>query len=420
MNWRDLHEKGVTVLGGAASGGLDSCTATHWLSSKGFSVHAFTVDLGQPDEESLDAVADRTIGCGAVAAEIVPAQAALAEAGLKVIQAQARYEGGYWNTTGIARPVTVRAILPRLNEREIPVLFHGATGRGNDQVRFQLAANMLAPEVEVYAPWRDPEFVAQFPGRQQMIEYCQSNDLPIKPAGEARYSTDANFLGLTHEAGDLENVEIPPAFVEPGMGVWPWDAPDQYQIVTVRWEEGVPVALDGRELDLVGMFKAANELAGKHGVSIGTHVVENRFVGVKSRGIYEAPGMELLGRTYEYLLQFILDRRARELFSSIASMISLQIYQGYWMDLATTSALAALEPINRIATGTIAVRLYKGGIYFETAKDTPDAMPHSLYTDDSSMEALGSYDHADAEGFLRVLGVAAKNVGIRQFPRLGR
>ena len=402
------------------SGGLDSCTVTHWLKSKGFSVHCYTVDLGQPDEESLDAVKERMLGSGAESAQIVEGQDALAEAGLKVVQSQARYEGGYWNTTGIARPITVSAMLPEIEAQDIGVLFHGATGRGNDQVRFQLAANTLQPSLHVYAPWRDPEFVQQFPGRQQMLDYCEANDLPIRPSRESRYSTDANFLGLTHEAGDLEDVQISPVFVEPGMGVWPWDAPDRDEIVTIRWEEGVPVTLNGKPLGLGEMFQYANRVAGKHAVGIGTHVVENRFVGVKSRGIYESPGMELLGRSYEYLLQFILDRRARELFDYISGVISLQIYQGYWLDLATTSALAALEPMTRLATGTISVRLYKGSIFFDTAEDTPEAMPHSLYTDDSSMEAMGTYDHSDAEGFLKVLGISSKNVGTRQYPHLDR
>ena len=420
MNWRELKQRGTEVLGGAVSGGLDSCTATHWLSRKGFAVHCFTVDLGQPDEESLEAVQDRMLACGAKEASIVPGQPALADAGLKVIQAQARYEGGYWNTTGIARPVTVRAILPELKQRRIGVMFHGATGRGNDQVRFQLAANILDHTLEVYAPWRDPEFVQEFPGRKEMIAYCEANELPIKPSKESRYSTDANILGLTHEAGDLEDVHSSPTFVTPGMGVWPWDAPDQSEVVSVRWEEGVPVALNGRKLALGAIFEEANRVAGKLGVGIGTHVVENRFVGVKSRGIYEAPAMELLGRSYEYLLQFILDRRARELFDQLSKVISVQIYQGYWLDLATTSALAALEPMTRLATGTIAVRMYKGDVYFDTAEDTREAMPHSLYTDDSSMEALGSYDHVDAEGLQKVLGVSAKNLGKWQFPKLGR
>ena len=420
MNWRELKDSNIIHVAGAVSGGLDSCTVTHWLKSKGFSVHCYTVDLGQPDEESLDAVKERMLGSGAESAQIVEGQDALAEAGLKVVQSQARYEGGYWNTTGIARPITVSAMLPEIEAQDIGVLFHGATGRGNDQVRFQLAANTLQPSLHVYAPWRDPEFVQQFPGRQQMLDYCEANDLPIRPSRESRYSTDANFLGLTHEAGDLEDVQISPVFVEPGMGVWPWDAPDRDEIVTIRWEEGVPVTLNGKPLGLVEMFQYANRVAGKHAVGIGTHVVENRFVGVKSRGIYESPGMELLGRSYEYLLQFILDRRARELFDYLSGVISLQIYQGYWLDLATTSALAALEPMTRLATGTISVRLYKGSIFFDTAEDTPEAMPHSLYTDDSSMEAMGTYDHSDAEGFLKVLGISSKNVGTRQYPHLDR
>jgi len=186
LNWRELKDRDITVVGGAVSGGLDSCTAVHWLNDKGFTVRCATADLGQPDEESLEAVAERMLACGAESAAIVPAQGPLAEAGLQVIQAQAMYEGGYWNTTGIARPITVRSILARFKEIGVPVLFHGATGRGNDQVRFQIAANMLDPEIEVYAPWRDPDFVAQFPGRQQMLEYCADHDLPIRPAAESR------------------------------------------------------------------------------------------------------------------------------------------------------------------------------------------------------------------------------------------
>jgi argininosuccinate synthase len=420
VNWRELKERGISVVGGAVSGGLDSCTVTHWLTDKGFDVECFTVDLGQPDEETLTDVADRMRRCGATASTVLSGQAALASAGLKVVHAQARYEGGYWNTTGIARPVTVQMILPELNRQKIGVLFHGATGRGNDQVRFQLAANVLAPNIEVYAPWRDPEFISQFPGRKQMIEYCKAKNLPIKPLVEATYSTDANFLGLTHEAGDLEDVTVPPYFVKPGMGLWPWDAPDKPEMVTLRWQEGVPVELNGTELGLVEMFKVANQIAGNHGVGVGTHVIENRFVGTKSRGIYEAPGMELLGLSYEYLMQFVLDRRARSLYEKISAVLSGQIYDGYWFDVATTSALAALEPVTRLANGTIKLRMYKGRIYFETADQDPKLMPNSLYSDDSSMEELGSYDHTDSEGLLRVLGVSAKQFGSKQFPRLDR
>ena len=415
MNWSELHTNDKVVFGGAVSGGLDSCTVTHWLAKKGIKVHCFTVDLGQPDESDISEVSKRMTECGAESAMIVPGQDELAKAGLKVIQAQSKYEGGYWNTTGIARPVTVEVILREFHTKGISVLFHGATGRGNDQVRFQLAANIINPEVKVYAPWRDPEFLEDFPGRQEMIDYCESHNLPIRPAQESRYSTDANFLGLTHEAGDLEDVSISPSFVEPGMGVWPWDAPDVPEYVTIEWKDGIPVSVYGEKLPLTDIFGLCNELAGRNGVGIGTHVVENRFVGIKSRGIYESPGMDLLGSSYEFLLQFVLDRRSREYYDDLSSLISKQIYQGYWLDSATRSALASIEVFSSLVSGKIQLKIYKGNIFFDTAEDTAEAMPYSLYTDDGSMEGIGSYDHVDAEGFINVLGVSARNVGNRQY-----
>ena len=411
MNWKELSQTQDYVFAGAVSGGLDSCTVAHWLSDKGVDVHCFTVDLGQPDEKKLDDVSTRMLGSGAKSSNILDGKNDLAEAGLKVIQSQARYEGGYWNTTGIARPVTVQQILPEMKKLDIDVLFHGATGRGNDQVRFQLASNMINPNVQVYAPWRDQEFLQQFPGRQQMLDYCEKNLIPIKPSKESRYSTDANFLGLTHEAGDLENISISPDFVETIMGQWPWDAKENPDYVTIKWDKGVPVEINGTQLSLVDAFTTANKIAGDHGVGIGTHVIENRFVGIKSRGIYESPGMELLGQSYEFLLQFILDRRSRELFSDLSSTISRQIYQGYWLDLSTSMSLNSIDLITQFATGTIQVKLYKGGVYFDSADDSLNSMPHSLYTNDGSMEDEGGYDHSDAEGFLNVLGVSAKNFG---------
>jgi argininosuccinate synthase len=404
-------------IGGAVSGGLDSCTATAWLREQGALPHCFTVDLGQPDETSLDDIPRRMLACGAVEAAVISGQEALAAAGLQVIQAQARYEGGYWNTTGIARYVTTALVLRELERRSIGVLFHGATGRGNDQVRFQLATNMLAPATQVYAPWRDPAFIEKFGGRAEMLAYCAERHLPVRATVEKPYSTDANFLGLTHEAGRLESLATPATHVEPGMGVWAWDAPDRPRVLTVRWEAGVPVALDGEPLPLLEVFRQANRIGGENGVGIGAHVVENRFVGIKSRGVYEAPGMEVLGQSFAYLLQLVLDRRARDMYEAISRQLATQIYQGYWYDLATTSGLAALQPILSLLTGSIALRLYKGNIYFEGA----EGAVHSLYREDiASMERVGSFDHADAEGFLQVLGVSARNYAEQQFGALNR
>ncbi|MBI3969800.1 MAG: argininosuccinate synthase [Chloroflexi bacterium] len=423
MRVEDLKGK---KIGGLVSGGLDSCTITHWLRSRGAEPHCYTVDLGQPDEPDLEAVRRRMLACGAVTAHILPGQEPLAEAGLKVIQAQAKYEGGYWNTTAIARYVTTQLAVEVLQNEGIDVLFHGATGRGNDQVRFQLATNMLAPAMQVYAPWRDPAMLDTFGGRREMVEYAAAYGLPIKASVEKIYSTDANMLGLTHEAGRLEELETPATLVAPEMGVWAWDAPDTHEIVRISWQAGRPVAVegargkgqgarDGAPASLVEVFKTANEVAGRHGVGIGRHVVENRFVGIKSRGVYEAPGMELLGQAYEYLLQLYLDRRARELFEHLSRYLAVQIYQGYWFDLGTTAALAAVERITRLVSGTVALRLYKGNVIFEGATDLQSAA--TLYAaDEASMERAGSFDHADAEGFLRVLGVPARNYAVRMFP----
>ena len=277
--------RGVRI-GGLVSGGLDSCTITHWLHANGAEPHCYTLDLGQPDESDLEEVRRRMLACGAAAAHVIDGREALAEAGLQVIQSQARYEGGYWNTTGIARYVTTRLAVEALERDGITVLFHGATGRGNDQVRFQLATNMLAPTFEVYAPWRDPVMHDTFGGRKEMIEYATAHQLPIKASADKIYSTDANMLGLTHEAGRLEELATPATLVTPEMGTWGWNAPDPPAHIRIEFEEGRPVAIDGDRLDLVSIFSRANAVGGAHGVGIGRHVVENRFVGIKSRGVY--------------------------------------------------------------------------------------------------------------------------------------
>lgn len=189
------------------------------------------------------------------------------------------------------------------------------------------------------------------------------------------------------------------------MGVLPKNAPDSPESVSVRFENGRPVAFNGKKVSAFEAIQQANALGGKHGVGIATHLVENRFVGIKSRGVYEAPGMELIGTAYAYLLQLVLDRRSRELFDQLSLFVAKQIYQGYGFDLATHMARGALSPITHLATGTITLKLYKGRAEFESAAD----VPHQMYSEaNASMEAIGSFDHADSEGFLRVLQVSAR------------
>jgi argininosuccinate synthase len=397
------HLKGQTIAF-AASGGLDSCTITHWLTSHGVKVVAMTADLAQPDESDFGAIEKRMRAAGAVDFVAVNLHDEIAAAGLAVIQSQACYEGRYWNTTGIARHVTVAGLLPEVNKRGIKIWSHGATGRGNDQIRFQLITNMLMPEMQVYAPWRDQDFLDRFGGRQEMIAYCEQHGVPITATRDKPYSTDANLLGLTHEGGRLESLQTPADLVTPGMGVWAHAAPNEPEQISIRFEEGVPVALNGKTLSPFALMNAANHVAGKHGIGIGLHLVENRFIGVKSRGVYEAPGMELLGTAFALILQLVADRRSRELYDQMSLLIAKQIYQGYWNDVATLMARSAIAPLVKLVTGTVVLSLYKGTINFVAAEDAP----HSLFSADGSMEREGSFDHKDSEGFLRVLAVNAR------------
>ena len=402
MKVSDLVGQKVMI---AVSGGLDSCTITHWLKEKGIEVVAYTADLGQPDEADIDDVRQRMLACGASEMLVGDLKDAVSAAGVQLIQSQARYEGGYWNTTGIARHVVVADMIPLMSERGISILAHGATGRGNDQVRFQLATQMLAPNFSVYAPWRDDEFLKVFGGRKEMIDYCQTYGLPITATHDKPYSTDANLLGLTHEAGELEALSTPSNRINPGMGVFPIDAPNKAELFTVEFHEGKPVSINGKRVQDHKAITTSNEVGGRHGIGIGLHAVENRFVGIKSRGIYEAPGLELLGVCYEYLLQLILDRRARRIFDPISNYIAEQIYQGYWFDTATQACWKYVEHINKIATGEITVSLYKGQVSFHAANN----VKYSLYSEDTaSMEDIGDFDHRDSEGFLGVLGVSAR------------
>ena len=401
MNVTELKGKTIGFL---ASGGLDSCTITHWLSETGVKVVCFTADLAQPDETDFNAIEKRMRACGAVDFVALPLQKEIAEIGVEAIQMQACYESRYWNVTGLGRQVTTAGALPAVKKKGISILAHGATGRGNDQVRFQLITNMLEPEISVYAPWRDTHFLNRFGGRAQMIDYCEQHGLPIKATRKKPYSTDANLLGLTHEGGQLESLQTPAHLVAPEMGVWPKDAPEKEENFTVRFEKGRPVAVNGKNVSALEAFHIANKIGGQNAIGIGLHMVENRFVGVKSRGVYEQPGIELLGTCYGFLLQLILDRRARELFDSFGAVFAKQIYQGYYNDLSSQMIRSSVAKVSALATGTITVSLYKGTISYVSSENAP----HSLFSADGSMEKEGSFDHSDSEGFLHVLQVHAK------------
>jgi argininosuccinate synthase len=400
MTLADL--KGLTV-GACVSGGLDSRTIAKVMVEAGVKVVAFSADLGQPDEKNINDIKKRMAPCG-VDTVIIDLKDAMAEACFQVVEAQAMYDGGYWNSTGIARAVTVRGLIAEMKKRGCTVLVHGATGRGNDQMRFERYTNVLAPAMKVYSPWRDAELLKKFPGRTQMVEFLAQFGIQAFVGAKKKYSTDANLAGLSHEAEDLESMETSMLIVEPTMGVWPQQAPDKVEKVTVRFVKGRAVQINGKDVKAVAAMQLANRLAGRNGVGM-KHALENRIIGTKSRGVYEAPGMELLGTCLRYVYQATLDRRAGLLFGQLSKLVADQIYDGRYFDPVTQAARAAIGTFSKHASGTVEVGLYKGNIFFNKLT----GCKASIYNEaDSSMEASNGLNPVSSQGFAEIQSVEAK------------
>ncbi len=398
-----LHELKGKRVGVCVSGGLDSRTVTKCLLEADVDVVCFTVDLAQPDEKDIRDVVEKMAPCGAPT-HVVDLKAEMADACFAVIGAQAMYDGGYWNSTGIARAVTVKGLVRAMQEAGCTVLAHGATGRGNDQMRFERYTNVLAPEMGVYAPWRDETLLERFPGRLEMVTYLRAAGIEAFPGGQKRYSTDANLAGLSHEAEDLESLETACTIVKPTMGVWPMEAPDKEEVFRVRFEGGQAVEIDGSRVTPLEAMQQANAIGGRNGVGF-KNALENRIIGTKSRGVYEAPGMELLGRCLACVYQATMDRKALGLFQTLSALVADQIYDGRYYDPATTAALAGIGVFARHASATVEVGLYKGNVHFRSMTGCAG----SLYNEaDSSMEASDGLNPVSSQGFAEIQSVEAK------------
>merc|ERR1712226_1354483 len=367
----------------------------------------FTADIAQPDEENINDVVDKMAPCG-VETFVVDLKDDIAEGAFEAIACQASYDGGYWQSTGIGRFVTARGLLLAMKAKGCTVLTHGATGRGNDQVRFERYCNVIDPSFEVYSPWRDPALLGEFPGRTQMLEYLKQHGIGHQIVSQAkkRYSTDANLCGLSNEAEDLESIETPMTIVNPVMGVWPQDAPDAIEEVILRFEQGRCVAVNGQRMSALEVMKLANTLAGRNGVGL-SHALENRILGTKSRGVYEAPGMTLVSQGLAYVYQAVLDRRATNLFKELSRHVSDQIYDGRYFDPSTRAFIAATWQLAEPANCTVKIELFKGNMSFLSLLDCP----HSIYFEaDSSMEASEGLNPVSSQGFLEVSAVEAKSM----------
>jgi len=391
----------------AYSGGLDTSVILGWLQDQGYEVHAVYVDLGQPCEDR-DAIMQKARDCGAASARIADVREELCrDFAFPVLAWQAKYEQIYLLGTSIARPLISKVCLQVAHEVGAVAYAHGATGKGNDQCRFQLAAEALNPNVEIIAPWRIKEFREAFPGRTELIAYCENKNIPVKASTAKPYSSDENVLHISYEAGDLEMLDVNGVeLVDFGMGVSPQEAPDQQESVTIGFESGVPTTLNGNSVTALEMVESLNQIAGRNGIGR-IDMIENRFVGMKSRGVYESPGMTVLYDALMYVEQLTMDRDLVHLRDRLAPEVAEMVYYGFWYTPKMDALMAFIREAQKPVTGEVTLKLYKGNIAVDSRTS-----PNSLYDAEiATMEGGGSYNQDDAEGFLRIQGLPSRVQG---------
>src|SRR5881394_956449 len=374
---------------------------------------AFCANIGQEEElRGLEAKAKRT---GASKIYIDDLQDEFATDFIyPMIHAGAIYEGQYFLGTSIARPLIAKRMVEIARKEKADAIAHGATGKGTDQVRFELTAAALAPDLQVIAPWRDGRFRNEFPGRAEMIRYCEQKKIPVQASAKKPFSMDRNLLHISYEAGILED-----PWLDAGdrkyrgyfntLSVFPEDAPDKPEFGTIDFEKGNAVAVNGKALSPLGLMKTLNPLGGKHGVGR-VDMVENRYVGMKSRGVYETPGGAILHFAHRQMETLTMDREVMHLRDSLIPRYAELVYYGYWFSPERLALQSFVTESQKNVTGTVRVKLYKGNIMVAGRKS-----PVSLYNPHiATMEAdpTKAYNQDDATGFIRLnalrLKVAAK------------
>jgi len=402
-----LNYKMKIVL--AYSGGLDTSVLLTWLKEKyDAQIIAFCADVGQEEElKGLDKKAKKT---GASKMYIDDLREEFASDFIfPMIQAGAIYEDQYYLGTSIARPLIAKRMVEIAKREKAHAIAHGATGKGNDQVRFELTAAALAPEVEIIAPWRMEEFRAQFPGRKEMIQYCRAQGVDVEASASKPYSMDRNLLHISYEAGILEDTWFD-AFSPKNNGMFklsvaPEQAPDKPEYVNLDFEKGNCVAVNGRQLTPLGVMKKLNKLGGKHGIGR-VDIVENRFVGMKSRGVYETPGGTILHFGHRQMESITMDREVMHIRDSLIPKYSELVYNGFWYAPEREALQALVSETQKMVSGTVRLKLYKGGLYTAGRKSSL-----SLYNPDiATMEAdpTESYNQDDATGFINLNALRLK------------
>jgi argininosuccinate synthase len=357
-------------LGIAYSGGLDTRCAVAWLSEQGMAVHAYTADLAQPDEANPADIPPSALAHGAAAARLIDCRDSMVREGLIAIQCGAFHlsSGGkkYFNTTPLGRAVTTTAIIGAMRQDGVHIFGDGSTHKGNDIQRFYRYGLLVNPQLKIYKPWLDQAFVTAFGGRKEMAEYLISRGKPYKSSTQKAYSTDANVLGATHEAKDLERLDRGMTIVDPIMGVAPWrnNVHIASETIAIRFEQGWPVALNGATFATpFELFIQANAIGGRHGLGMSDQI-ENRVIDAKSRGIYEAPGMALLHVAYERLLAAIHNENTLDQYFTLGRRLGRLLYEGKWYDpealMLKDSLLRWVAPA---VSGEVTVELRRGDDY---------------------------------------------------------
>lgn len=403
----------------AYSGGLDTSVILGWLmeegdNGKGFDVHAVYVDVGQPCEDR-QAMIDKALRIGAKSARVVDVREDVCrDFAFPAVQWQAKYEGMYLLGTSLARPIISKACLQVAREVGAQAIVHGATGKGNDQCRFQLAAESLDPGVRMIAPWRIERFRRKFPGRTEMIAYCAEKGIPVKASVKKPYSSDENCLHISYEAGQLEDLTVNGVgLVEFGMTVSPQSSPDRTESLTIAFESGVPVAINGEKLTPYGLIAKLNEIGGRNGIGR-IDMVENRFVGMKSRGVYESPGMTILYEAYRVVEQLTVDRDLIHLRDRLSPEVAEMIYYGFWYSAKMDALSAFIAEARKPVTGEVTLGLYRGNMIVES-RTSPNSLYDEAIATMEGNEGIGrraaDYDQTDAEGFLRITGLPLRVQG---------
>jgi argininosuccinate synthase len=384
----------------AYSGGLDTSIIIPWLiENYGCEVIAVVGDVGQG--EDMHAVAEKALKTGASKVIVEDLREEfLREYVFKAVQAGAVYEHKYLLGTSLARPVIAKAQVKVALQQGATAVAHGCTGKGNDQVRFEHAYQALAPHLKTIAPWREWDLKS----REDCIEYAESRNIPITASKQKIHSRDKNLWHLSHEGGELEDPANAPQDSTWQMTVSPKQAPDQEEQVEIGFESGVPVSVNGVSLDAVALVEKLNEIAGRNGVGR-VDLVENRFVGIKSRGAYETPGGTLILTAHRELESLCLDRDLLHFKQAVALKYAELVYFGLWFTPLRESLDAFVASTQKNVTGTVKLGLYKGNV-----NTLSRVSPYSLYrTDIASFTMNESYDQKDAEGFIRILGLPARS-----------